>query len=159
MEKFLEYKDFLLGLVRRFGRLRPAKAPADLADRVLSQIHQGADLTRQWDWDLPPTLALSGALAVFCVALWQGGDPGRQQQEARILSFSADKTVIRPDDVVTLSWDVANSKKVFIRGPHGTLVDMGEARMMSVHLNKPGDYEFALIAVGDDGKSVSRSLH
>lgn len=159
MEKIGEYKGFLKAMGLLFGRSRPAKAPAGLADRVMTSLEAGSDPRQQWDWDLPPALALSGVMAVFCVALWSGSDARRVQDEtARIVAFSADKTVIRPDEVVTLSWKVANTKKVFIRDPHGVLVDMGKTNVMTVHLNRPGDYKFMLIALGKDGKTVTKAL-
>lgn len=159
MEKIGNYKDFLRGLALVFGRSRPAKAPAGLADRVMTSLETGSDPRQQWDWDLPPALALSGVMAVFCIALWSGSDARRTEDEgARIVAFSADKTVIRPDEVVTLSWKVANTKKVYIRDPHGVLVEMGKAKSMSVHLNRPGQYKFTLIALGKDGKTVTKPL-
>lgn len=150
MENNKRYNEFLKGLGSVLRGAPAHAAPAHLADRIMKSV---ASQAPGFDWGLRPALAASGVIAVLCVASLQeprrAGAPEAAAPE--IVSFTVDKTLIAPQEPVTLRWRVANADSVLIEHSRSAVVQSRHDDSITFSLLQPGEYKFVLVAMSDAG--------
>ena len=153
MERFKEYKAFWKALVPALRRARPHAAPAHFAEETMRRI-MGRPSVPEFSW--APKAALSFAALAVALTVWGVRGPGFDPS-TEILKFTVDKTSVGLGEPITLSWEVANAKRVLIKDNHGMVADPGRHNSMKMYHMEPGEYTFVLIAMGADA-DVSQEL-
>lgn len=146
MERFKEYKAFWKSLVPVLRRVRPHAAPAHLAEETMRRI-MGRPSVPEFSW--APKAAMSLAALAVALTVWGVRVP-KPEPGPKILKFTVDKTSVALGEPVTLSWEVANAKKVLIKDNHGLVADPGRETSIIMNHMRPGQYTFVLIAMGTD---------